>query len=74
MVGCHSDSLLKVLLEGEEELLRAPQVQLAFPITATSMRVANPYGGLLYVAVQLNHLTEALSFQSQGRIAIRFRL
>ena len=45
-LGAHSDNLFPVM-----ELKRAPEIVITFPVSSTAMKVASPYGGLIYITV-----------------------
>lgn len=45
-IGSHTDSLVNL-----DSWKRAPEISRAFPLTAASTEVANPFGGLVYLVV-----------------------
>lgn len=45
-IGSHTDSLVNL-----DSWKRSPEISRAFPLSATSTQVANPFGGLVYVVV-----------------------
>ena len=46
-IGAHTDRLW-----GKTELSRAPEVVIRFDVKETTMNVASPYGGLIYITVR----------------------
>ena len=54
-VGAHTDRLYD-----KEDLKRFPEIVFSFPVMSTTVKVANPFGGLLFIRVSANAWSAAV--------------
>ncbi len=66
-IGCHTDSLYSL-----DTLQRNPEIVSNFQVIKTSMKVGNPWGGLIYVTVStelFNSLIRKCNFQMKIKVS-----
>ena len=52
-VGCHADQLYHIK---NDELNRPPNIVLEYPATDETLKIASPFGGLIYILVSFKAL------------------
>ena len=52
-VGCHADQLYHIK---NDELNRPPNIILEYPATDETLKIASPFGGLIYILVSFKAL------------------